>query len=79
MAAAVLLLIVVAFTAPAALAVGSRMAGAASDGAAESTAAGWLALGIAITALIVTIGFVMITAARGEHRPAPRGGLPHAT
>lgn len=53
---------------------------AASTSGTESTAAGWLALAIAITALVLAIGFVMITSARGPDRPGHRGGHhPRAT
>ncbi len=64
---------------PLAAMAASRMSDAASTAGTESTAAGWLALAIAITALVLAIGFVMITAAHGPHRPAHRGGHPRAT
>ena len=62
--------VIVAASSPLAAVAGSRMSDAASAAGTESTAAGWLALAIAITALVLAVGFVMITAARGPHRPA---------
>jgi hypothetical protein len=61
------------------VAAGSRVSVAASGADPGYTAAGWLALAIAITALVLAIGFVMITSARGPHRPGHRGGHPRAT
>ncbi|MGZ8661703.1 MAG: hypothetical protein ACXWYI_06475 [Actinomycetota bacterium] len=69
---------IVAASSPPAAVAGSRMSDAAATAGTESTAAGWLALAIAITALVLAIGFVMITSARGPHRPGHRGGHPGA-
>ena len=50
--------------------------GAASGG--ESTAAGWLAVAIAIAGTVLAVGFVMITTTHRRHHPAHRAPHPHA-
>lgn len=55
-----------------------RTDAAVAEAGGVATTGGWWALGLAIVAVILALGFVVIASTRPRHRPAHRGPTPHA-